>query len=90
MHTKSNLLIPLWVFFFLYKRFRPPQPVVPVSKDKPFIAHKYSETCPQGNANPLFSPVGENCLSVNIWAPPNARNLPVMVYSESAQVMRRS
>ncbi|KHN94895.1 acetylcholinesterase precursor [Metarhizium album ARSEF 1941] len=59
-------------------RWRPPQPVPP-SKSV-FKATAYGPTCPQAIRKSAYSPQGEDCLNLNIWAPPKGRDLPVFVY----------
>lgn len=71
-------------------RFLPPQKPVPWTE--PFVADRHASTAPQGPepvdgtpVTPAFAPpdyveAGDDCLAVNIWAPANAENLPVMVW----------
>ncbi|KAG8408353.1 hypothetical protein J3459_017894 [Metarhizium acridum] len=59
-------------------RWRPPQDA-PKSKSI-FKATSYGPTCPQAIPNHHFSRQSENCLNLNIWAPPKGNNLPVFVY----------
>ena len=68
-------------------RWRAPQPPSPV--DGVIEALAFGTPCPQ-RASPLIpseegdAPTGvvgdEDCLYLNIWSPPNARNLPVMLW----------
>ncbi|KID94039.1 acetylcholinesterase precursor, partial [Metarhizium majus ARSEF 297] len=59
-------------------RWRPPQHV-PKSTSV-FKAVSYGPTCPQAIRNPRYSRQSEDCLNLNIWAPPKGNNLPVFVY----------
>lgn len=62
-------------------RWQPPQPPA-VNRSSILSAAKYGPICPQsfdavpGNAFVLGD---EDCLSLNIYAPQNATNLPVLV-----------
>ncbi|MGC3980633.1 MAG: carboxylesterase family protein [Steroidobacteraceae bacterium] len=72
-------------------RWREPQPVQPW--DDVLIANQYGPACMQ----PMHSPdhfmaqfgfadvpecgISENCLYLNVWAPRNAKNLPVIVWA---------
>ncbi|OLN81330.1 Para-nitrobenzyl esterase 3 [Colletotrichum chlorophyti] len=59
-------------------RWRAPQNL-PKSDDT-FNATSYGPTCPQAISGDLFSHQGEDCLSLNIWAPSEGKDLPVFVY----------
>jgi len=62
-------------------RFRPPEP--PGIRREPFKAFQYSPVCPQDESlGPAFGSMGEDCLSLNIWAPenPSPDLHPVMVW----------
>ncbi|KAF5024496.1 hypothetical protein F66182_3436 [Fusarium sp. NRRL 66182] len=59
-------------------RWRAPQDV-PSSKST-FHAKSYGPTCPQAISNSYFTRQDEDCLNLNIWAPSDAKNLPVFVY----------
>jgi para-nitrobenzyl esterase len=58
-------------------RWRSPQPVVPWQGVR--AADTFSPACAQ-TATWLPNPKSEDCLYLNIWAPRNAHNLPVMVW----------
>lgn len=64
-------------------RWRGPQPVIPWTDVRTTTA--YGPSCPQnpfpGDANPLAGPFSEDCLYLNVWAPPGAKagdGLPVL------------
>lgn len=59
-------------------RWRPPQ-YLPKSS-RPFNATSYGATCPQAPGQVAFTELSEDCLNLNIWAPPSGENLPVFVY----------
>jgi hypothetical protein len=56
-------------------RWKAPQPA-PLFR-KPFNASTYGQTCAQASSNAAWSPQGEDCLNLNIWAPSSGKNLPV-------------
>lgn len=58
-------------------RWRAPQPLVPWTGIRE--ARSFSPACAQ-TAAWLPNPKSEDCLYLNIWAPENSRNLPVMVW----------
>jgi len=58
-------------------RWRPPQAVVPWSGVK--AATAFSPACAP-NADWLPNPKSEDCLYLNVWAPENAKDLPVIVW----------
>lgn len=59
------------------RRWREPQPVIPWSGNKP--TQTYSPACAQ-TATWVKNPKSEDCLYLNVWAPENAKNLPVIVW----------
>ncbi len=65
-------------------RWTPPQPVPPWQET--FEAHEFGPSCVQRvrETTSLYAsditPVSEDCLSLNIWAPENAENAPVFVW----------
>ncbi|MBL7249308.1 carboxylesterase/lipase family protein [Alloalcanivorax marinus] len=65
-------------------RWRPPQPMPPWSGVRD--ATHFGPACPQPASRPgsLYAPalpgLNEDCLTLNIWAPANARGAPVLVY----------
>ncbi|USW58730.1 Putative carboxylesterase, type B, alpha/Beta hydrolase [Septoria linicola] len=59
-------------------RWRPPQDLS--TSTETFNATEYGPTCPQAITNSYFTRQDEDCLSINIWAPSNATDLPVFVY----------
>ena len=62
-------------------RWRAPQPVAPWQDVRE--AKQFSPICMQQGAYPEDAPMelsSEDCLYLNIWAPRNARKLPVMVW----------
>jgi para-nitrobenzyl esterase len=68
-------------------RWRPPQPAARWTE--PRQATEYGPACPQfvpaGLTDPLRygaapEPANEDCLTLNVWAPKNAANAPVMVW----------
>ncbi|WWC90333.1 uncharacterized protein L201_005266 [Kwoniella dendrophila CBS 6074] len=70
-------------------RWREAQPPIDQSNDGILNATVYPKQCPQATAggiisaaqyDPLQSVDSEDCLFVNIYAPPNAKNLPVLVW----------
>jgi para-nitrobenzyl esterase len=64
------------------RRWRPPAAVMPWSE--PLDAAAYGAICiqPPANGDPGVGPLpmSEDCLTLNIWAPRGARDLPVMVW----------
>ncbi|KAF9445924.1 carboxylesterase [Macrolepiota fuliginosa MF-IS2] len=62
-------------------RWKPPQPIVP--SHTVFDASNYGPACLQGRADGGngTSVQSEDCLRINIIAPPNATKLPVYLYS---------
>jgi para-nitrobenzyl esterase len=58
-------------------RWRAPQPVAPWKGVKE--TRSFSPACAQ-TATWLPNPKSEDCLYLNVWAPENAKNLPVMVW----------
>lgn len=59
------------------RRFRAPEPKRPWTSV--FDATKPGPLCPQARMRGAV--VGsEDCLTVNVWSPPNAKGLPVMVF----------
>src|SRR5690606_38161231 len=65
-------------------RWKPPVPVAPWSGVK--MAQTFGDACIQPTrkvasiyANDI-SPSSEDCLTLNIWAPKDAKNLPVFVW----------
>lgn len=63
-------------------RFRAPSP--PPLLDN-FEAFGFSEICPQSYRR--FSTHGENCLSLNIWAPDDEKTHPVLIYIHGGSFM---
>lgn len=59
-------------------RWKPPQPVAPWTGDR--MANAYGPSCPQNARLGAEAKVSEDCLYLNVFAPENARNLPVMVW----------
>jgi para-nitrobenzyl esterase len=68
-------------------RWKPPQPVVPWQGVR--AATEFGPQCLQGKATPgsvYFEysggdlPMSEDCLTLNVWAPAEASNAPVMVW----------
>lgn len=58
-------------------RWRAPQPVVPWQGAK--VTREYSPACSQ-TATWITNPKSEDCLYLNIWAPRDAKKLPVIVW----------
>jgi para-nitrobenzyl esterase len=62
-------------------RWRPPQPRE--TWKEPLMAHRIGKVCPQDSANfPVIGTMGEDCLSLNIFAPENTagKACPVMAW----------
>ncbi|KAJ6445444.1 acetylcholinesterase precursor [Purpureocillium lavendulum] len=62
-------------------RWHPPQDVRPSTSQVEAVS--YGATCPQAKVKKQYSRQGEDCLNLNIWAPPDARKssaLPVFVF----------
>jgi para-nitrobenzyl esterase len=66
-------------------RWAPPQPVKPWTT--PRMAQENGPSCPQPmnpDGSPNFGgangPMSEDCLQLNVWAPPKAKAAPVMVW----------
>ena len=65
-------------------RWRPPGP--PPSWDGTLLADTFSDSCYQARHSSSFVwrredfPVSEDCLYLNVWAPADGANLPVMVW----------
>jgi para-nitrobenzyl esterase len=65
-------------------RWKPPAPAAPWSGERPALA--YGPACPQPmrpdrpNGGGAFGPTSEDCLSLNVFAPVNAKRAPVMVW----------
>ena len=66
-------------------RWRPPQPVAAWKEDRPALAD--GPACPQPiipgghpNGGGYFGPVSEDCLTLDVFAPPAAAKAPVMVW----------
>lgn len=63
-------------------RWRAPKPLKPWRGV--YEARAFGATCvqapPKGDAGVGKEPPSEDCLTLNIWAPPGRRNLPVMVW----------
>ena len=64
-------------------RWRPPQAPAAWTGARP--AHEFGPACPQANRQDglgggVASNQSEDCLTLNVWAPANARGLPVMVW----------
>ncbi|KAH8660723.1 carboxylesterase [Tricladium varicosporioides] len=55
-------------------------PQDPPSHLEIFNASSFGPTCPQAISGTSYTEQGEDCLSVNIWAPADGYNLPVFVY----------
>jgi para-nitrobenzyl esterase len=67
------------------RRFRAPEPKRPWTSV--FDATKPGPLCPQA-ARMSGAVVGsEDCLTVNVWSPPNAKGLPVMVFLHGGRHM---
>ncbi|KAF7128695.1 hypothetical protein CNMCM5793_003546 [Aspergillus hiratsukae] len=65
----------------------PPEPQHQRPRKPPIAAHSFAKPCPQTpSAAPPFEAFhrsqdySEDCLFLNVWAPPNATSLPVMVW----------
>ena len=65
-----------------HRRFQAPVPVKPWNGVRDALA--YGSPCYQNNPDPPAwqdaQPESEDCLKLNIWAPKDARNVPVMVW----------
>ncbi|KAL0936896.1 carboxylesterase family protein [Colletotrichum truncatum] len=65
-------------------RWQPPQPPSPDLFNGTTAATEFGSICPQNfpvfPGLPPFIPASEDCLFLNVYAPPNAKDLPVMVY----------
>jgi para-nitrobenzyl esterase len=64
-------------------RWKPPQPAEAWSGERQ--ATQYGAACPQparsdGASGGVVTRQSEDCLTLNVWAPANAENLPVMVW----------
>lgn len=63
-------------------RWRPPAPAPRWKGVR--VAAEFGNDCPQvrfaGDATPSTQPMGEDCLTLNLWRPAGAKNLPVMVW----------
>lgn len=58
-------------------RWRAPQPILPWEGQRE--TRKFSPACAQ-TATWISNPKSEDCLYLNVWAPRNAKNLPVIVW----------
>lgn len=75
------------------RRFAPPQPVAPWTGD--VYAQRWGAGCLQSGSKAVggraawpsinVSDTSEDCLFLNVWAPENASDLPVMVYLPSGE-----
>jgi len=59
-------------------RWLPPQPLDPWQQT--YHATQFAPACPQWNQGGSSIIGQEDCLYLNVWAPQNAQNLPVMVW----------
>jgi len=59
------------------QRWHEPEPFI--SRDK-FTGRNYGAQCPQPSRNGSNINIQEDCLFLNVWAPENAKDLPVMVW----------
>ena len=59
-------------------RWKPPQPVAAWTGDR--AATEYGPSCAQNSRLGAEAKVSEDCLYLNVFAPENAKNLPVMVW----------
>ena len=55
-------------------------PVEPEPWTEPIQTKSYSPACIQYSPNPMMNNTSEDCLYLNVFAPPGAQNLPVMVW----------
>jgi len=64
------------------RRFRPPEPLPAESGDNPVDGTSYGPVCLQVQNETQYPlvPMSEDCLTLNIWAPPGAHALPVLVW----------
>ncbi|KAJ3151378.1 hypothetical protein HK101_001894 [Irineochytrium annulatum] len=59
-------------------RFKPPQNITASLGE--VNANAYGPACPQASKTGAPFDGSEDCLQLNVWAPPNAKNLPVMIW----------
>jgi para-nitrobenzyl esterase len=71
-------------------RWKPPAPV-PAWKDA-LDATRFGPACMQPPAGGIYaetlSPMGEDCLNLNVWAPKDGRNAPVFVWIHGGALTR--
>jgi hypothetical protein len=68
-------------------RFQAPQPPA-INRSQVISAAEYGPICPQSpNGGSAPSSYGdEDCLVLNVWAPPNAEDLPVLVWIHGGEI----
>lgn len=66
------------------RRWRPPEPMPPWSGERDALAFGPACTQPRSRPGSIYAPalpsVSEDCLTLNIWSPENARRAPVLVW----------
>lgn len=75
VHSHSNSSLHIWDLIPLLwseSRWRAPQPVT--QRKDVFKATAFGHSCPQASLSTGLAPQGEDCLNLNVWAPPSGKN----------------
>jgi hypothetical protein len=86
-HSRSQVKCVDSTNKYIFDRWKSPQPLD--KENKLLNATTYGFTCPQAYRPDFnFSVQDEDCLNLNIWAPPSGRKRPVFVYIYGGAMVR--